>query len=98
MNKMKKKYEVPLVRVVEMEAMVIMAGSDDGDENKVQATTDSDDDSAPALNWGGHIPWKRRTARLTVKDEKNKDYEETIQDKDSVARGAPVLCHAGKCL
>lgn len=50
---MKKKYEVPLVRVVEMEAMVIMAGSGDGDEVKVKATTDSDDDSTPTLNWGG---------------------------------------------
>lgn len=48
---MKKKYEVPLVRVVEMEAMVIMAGS--GDEVKVEATTDSDGDSTPTLNWGG---------------------------------------------
>lgn len=50
---MKKKYEVPLVRVVEMEAMVIMAGSGDGDEMKVQATTEGDDDSTPTLNWGG---------------------------------------------
>lgn len=91
MNKMKKKYEVPLVRVVEMEAMVIMAGSGDGDELKVEATTDSDDESTPTLNWGGHIPWKRRTARLTVKDEKDNDYEEVIQDKDPAACGAPLL-------
>lgn len=96
MNKMKKKYEVPLVRVVEMEAMVIMAGS--GDEVKVEATTDSDDDSTPTLNWGGHIPWKRRTARLTVKDEKDKDYEEVIEEKSPAARGDPLLHPAGKCL
>lgn len=95
---MKKKYEVPLVRVVEMEAMVIMAGSGDGDEVKVEATTDSDDDSTPTLNWGGHIPWKRWTARLTVKDEKDKDYEEVIEEKSPAARGDPLLHPAGKCL
>ena len=91
---MKKKYEVPLVRVVEMEAMVIMAGS--GDEVKVEATTDSDGDSTPTLNWGGHIPWRRRTARLTVKDEKDKDYEEVIEEKSPAARGAPLLRPAGR--
>lgn len=96
MNKMKKKYEVPLVRVVEMEAMVIMAGS--GDEVKVEPTTDSDGDSTPTLNWGGHIPWRRRTARLTVKDEKDKDYEEVIEEKSPAARGDPLLHPAGKCL